>query len=68
MNEELLLHELVRWENYNEYEGHCLATWHDRVACFADRWDETAGGPSSVVAKCPTKKKRARWRKDGGQP
>ena len=34
MNEELLLHELVRWENYNEYEGHCLATWHDRMACF----------------------------------
>ncbi len=32
------------------------------------RVDETAGRPSSVVVGCPTKKKRARWRKDGGQP
>ncbi|MBE9607903.1 hypothetical protein [Chitinilyticum piscinae] len=42
--EALLLHELVRWDEYNDYEGHCLASWHGRQDCFylqlqPDEWD-----------------------------
>lgn len=45
----LLVHSLERWEEFNEYEGSCRATWNGREYCFrvllvGDEWDRVRVG------------------------
>ncbi len=45
----LLVHSLERWEEFNEYEGSCRATWNGRQYCFrvvliGDEWNRVRVG------------------------